>query len=55
MSFKNAHRCTQNAENGFGFDFLGQYHKYGNDFLSHIIWVTSDKTWFLFVIIETKE
>jgi hypothetical protein len=29
---ENAHRCAQNAENGFDFDFLEQYHKDGVNF-----------------------
>jgi hypothetical protein len=35
--------------------FLEQYHKDGNEFLSHIIWVTGDETWVSFVNVETKE
>jgi hypothetical protein len=35
--------------------FLEQYHKDGNEFLSHIVWVTGDETWVSFVNIETKE
>jgi hypothetical protein len=33
--------------------FLGQYHKDGNEFLSHII--IGDVTWVSFVNVETKE
>jgi hypothetical protein len=29
--------CTHNAENGFSFEFLVQYHKDGDEFLDHII------------------
>jgi O-methyltransferase involved in polyketide biosynthesis len=34
---------------------LKQYHKDGDEFLSHIIQVTGDKTWVSFVNVETKE
>jgi hypothetical protein len=30
MGSKNANGCTQNAENGFGFDFLEQYNRDAN-------------------------
>jgi predicted nucleic acid-binding protein len=36
-------------------DFLEQYHKDGNQFLNHIMWVTGDETWVSFVYVETKE
>jgi hypothetical protein len=55
MSSENAHGCTQNAENGFGFDFLERYHKDSDEFLNHIMWVTDGETWVSFVIVETKE
>jgi hypothetical protein len=55
MSFENAHGCPQNAENGFGFDFLERYHKDGDEILSHIVPVTDDETWASFVNVETKE
>jgi hypothetical protein len=42
MIFKNAHECAQNKENGFG--FLERYHKDGDEFLNHILRVTSDET-----------
>jgi hypothetical protein len=29
------------------------YHKDGDEFLSHIIWVTGDETWVSFVNVET--
>jgi hypothetical protein len=35
--------------------FLERYHKYGDEFLNHIIWVTGDETRVLFVNAETKE
>jgi hypothetical protein len=35
--------------------FLEQYHKDGNEFLSHIVWVTGDEIWVSFVNVETKE
>jgi hypothetical protein len=34
---------------------LERYHKDGDEFLSHIIGVTSDETWISFVNVETKE
>jgi hypothetical protein len=51
---KNAHGYVQNAENGFGFDFLEEYHKDGDKFLNHFIQVTGDQTWVSFVDVETK-
>jgi hypothetical protein len=53
MGSKNAHGCTQNAENGFG--FLERYHEDSNKFLNHIIRVRGDETWVSFVNFETKE
>jgi hypothetical protein len=35
--------------------FLERYHKDGNQFLSHILRVTADETWVLFVNVETRE
>jgi hypothetical protein len=35
--------------------FLEQYCKDGDEFLSHIIQVLSDETWFSFVNVDTKE
>jgi hypothetical protein len=55
LSSENAHGCPQNTESGFSFDFLERYHKYGDEFLNHIVRVTGDKTWVSFVNIETKE
>jgi hypothetical protein len=55
MGSKDAHGCSHNAENSFGFDIVLQYHKYGKEFLSHIVWVTGDETWVSFVNAETKE
>jgi hypothetical protein len=55
MCFENAHGCTQNAGNGFGFDFLQRYHKDGDEFLNHIIRVADDETWVSFVNVYTKE
>jgi hypothetical protein len=52
---RNAHGCTQIAENGFGFEFLERYHKDGDEFLDRIIQVTGDETCFSFVNVETKE
>jgi hypothetical protein len=34
---------------------LGRYHINGDEFINHIIRVTGDKTWILFVNVETKE
>jgi hypothetical protein len=55
--FQNAHVCARNAENGFDFDFdfLEQYHKDGDEFLSHILQVTGDGTRISLVNVETKE
>jgi hypothetical protein len=33
--------------------YLEQYHKDGNQFLSHIVRVAGDETWVLFVNVET--
>jgi hypothetical protein len=49
---ENAHGCTQNAENGLGFDFFRAIHQRWR-ILNHI--VTGDETWVSFVIVETKE
>jgi hypothetical protein len=35
--------------------FLEQYHKFGDEFLNHIIQVTCGETWVSFVNVETKE
>jgi hypothetical protein len=35
--------------------FLELHHKDGEEFLSHILRVTGDETWVLFVNIETKQ
>lgn len=53
--FQICSRVHPNAENGFGTAFLKQYHKDGDQFLSHIVWVTRDKTWVSIVNSETKE
>jgi hypothetical protein len=57
MGSENAYGSTQNAEHvfvfGFGFDFLERYHKYGHEFINHIL--TEDDTWVSFVNVETKE
>jgi hypothetical protein len=44
MGLENAHVCAQNAENGFGFDFLERYYKDGDEFLNHILRLSGDKT-----------
>jgi hypothetical protein len=51
MGSENAHRCTQNTKNGFGFDFLEQYHKDGYEFLNHTVQVTGVEI----VNVETKQ
>jgi hypothetical protein len=53
MDSENVHGCAQNVQNGFGFDFLEQYHKDGDGFLNHI--VTGDETWVSFLNVETEE
>jgi hypothetical protein len=55
LSFENAHGCSQNAENGSGFDFSERYHKDGDEFLNHIVRVTGDKSWVSIVNVETNE
>jgi hypothetical protein len=55
MGSEDAHGCAQNSENGFGFDFLQQYHKDSNDYLNHIVQVTADETWVSFANVEIKE
>jgi hypothetical protein len=53
---KNVHGCAQNTQNGISFDFfLERYHKDGHEFLSHIIGVTDDEFWVLFVNVEIKQ
>jgi hypothetical protein len=47
MSSENSHACA--------FDFLERYRKDDNEFLNHIIRVTSDETWVSFFNVETKE
>jgi hypothetical protein len=49
MVFENSYGCSQNAQNGFGFDFLERYHKDADEFLSHIVRETGDETWILFM------
>jgi hypothetical protein len=53
MGSENAHGWAQNAENGFGFDFLERHHRDGDEFLNHI--ATGDETWVTFVNVETKK
>jgi hypothetical protein len=55
MGSENAHASAQNAENGFGFDFLEWYHKDGNEILSHTVRVTGDEPWVSFIQVKTKE
>lgn len=43
MSSENDHGCSQNTENGFGFDFLGRYHKDDDEF-HHIVLVIGVQT-----------
>jgi hypothetical protein len=35
--------------------FSERYHKDGDEFLNHIVRVTSDETWVLYVNVEAKE
>jgi hypothetical protein len=51
----NAPRCAQNAENGVWFYFYRAYHKYGDEFLNHIVRVSDDETWLSFLNDGTKE
>jgi hypothetical protein len=53
MGSENTHECAQNAQNGFGFDFLERYRKDSDENLKHVI--TGDETWVSFVNVETKE
>jgi hypothetical protein len=53
MCSENAHGCSQNAENCFGFGFLERHHKAGDEFLNHIVRVKGDETWGSFVNVET--
>jgi hypothetical protein len=46
---------SENAENGLALTLLEWYYKNGDEFLSHIMWLTDDETWLLFVNVETKE
>jgi hypothetical protein len=55
MGSEYAHGCIQNAEDGFGFDFLEQYHKDGHEFLNYVIRITGNETWVSTVNVETKE
>jgi hypothetical protein len=55
MDSENAHRCGENVQNGFSFDFLQRYHKDSYQFLNHNIQVTGDETWVSPVNVETKE
>jgi hypothetical protein len=36
-------------------NFLERYHKDSDEFVSHIVWVTDDETWFSFMKVEAKE
>jgi hypothetical protein len=55
MGSKNAHGCTQNAQNGFGFDFLDRYHEDDGEFLNHTVQVIGDETWVSVLNAETKQ
>jgi hypothetical protein len=50
MGSENVHRCAQNVESGFSFDY-----KDSDEFFNHIMQVTGDYTWVSFVDVETKE
>jgi hypothetical protein len=47
-----AHKIQRMAS---AFTFLEQYHKDGDEFLSHIVWATGDETCISFVNVETKD
>jgi hypothetical protein len=47
-----AHKTQRMAS---AFTFLERYHKDSNEFLNHIIQVTGDETWVLFVNVEIKK
>jgi hypothetical protein len=49
---KGAHETQKMA---LALPLLEWYHKDGDKCISHIIWVTGDETWVLFVNAETKE
>jgi hypothetical protein len=55
MGSENSHGRAQNAENGFGFNFLQLYHKDWDDFLIHILRITGDESWVSSVNAESKE
>jgi hypothetical protein len=54
MGSENAHGCPQNSGNGFFFDFSERCHKDGDEFLNHIVRVTSNETWVLSMNVETE-
>jgi hypothetical protein len=54
MGSENAHMYIQNAEDGFGFDFLERCHKDSYEFLNHITQVRDDETWVSYVNAKTK-
>jgi hypothetical protein len=55
IGYENAHGCAQNAENGFGFDFLERDHKDGDEFLIHTVQEAGGEIWVSFVNVETTE
>jgi hypothetical protein len=50
----SAHK-TQRMAMALALTFIERYHKDGDEFLNHILWVTGDETWVSFVNDETKE
>jgi hypothetical protein len=52
-----AHGCTQNADNGFfNLETFARRRSHAHDeFLNHVVWITSDETWVSFVSARTKE
>jgi hypothetical protein len=46
MGSENAHECSQNAENGFGFNFIERCHKDDGEFFNHVSLVTGVKLGF---------
>jgi hypothetical protein len=55
MGSENAHGAHKMWGHNFDFDFFEWYYEDGDEFLSHTIRVTGDRTWVLFVNVETKE
>jgi hypothetical protein len=54
MGSENADGCAQNAENGFGFDFLRVIPQRWRCIYHSHRQVTGDESWISFVNVETK-